>query len=311
MTTFEETGREWRLSLEAFVQRNGRPLAANTKRAYEQSLNRLIERIGAEPLPVSNRIVRDYIARARAEDYSPATVVTDLIVLKLVSESVTDNDGNPLYPMQLNRKFCSVPIVNPDEQEAPCATRKDIERALTPPGFVPGLVALLAGTGIRISEALALRVGPDDVNDCWSAEKREICIRRTLKTAAAKRMIPLHPDLNSFLVSWFKGYATDCGPGALVFNVSDSTVNRVLAHYGLPPCHAYRRFYATHCDEQFMNPQVLKQLMGHSKGKTRNVTARYIRTAHEFVRSEVQRVGLGFDLPSFATQERELQEVSA
>jgi hypothetical protein len=37
-------------------------------------------------------------------------------------------------------------------------------------------------------------------------------------------------------------------------------------------------------------------LMGHSRGTQRNVTARYTRARDQFIRAEIERVGLGLDV---------------
>lgn len=61
--------------------------------------------------------------------------------------------------------------------------------------------------------------------------------------------------------------------------------------------HAYRRFFATHAEESGMNPAAMKKLLGHSRGT--DVTARYARASEklEFLRSEMERCGLGFGIP--------------
>jgi hypothetical protein len=64
--TFEHAGRLWHDSLSKQLRRRtGKPLSENTRSIYGRSLNRLIEHIGAFRLPVTNRMLRDYIAAMR------------------------------------------------------------------------------------------------------------------------------------------------------------------------------------------------------------------------------------------------------
>jgi integrase len=288
--TFEKAGRAWERTLATTIRRNGRPLSANTRRIYSGNLNRLIENIGAEPLPVSNRVLKDYIARMRAE-YSASQIVGDLAVVKLVCESVTDDDGNCLYPLKIKHDFCATPILNPEEQNAPCATREQVEGALSGPRDVAVLVAICAGAGLRISEALALSIEDDGNNDVWDMDGVAIHIRRTVKTPASARTVYLCTELNDFLVDQFRG-----STHARMFPASRSEIYRLLDKLSLPPCHAYRRFRVTVCRKAGMNEEVLKRLIGHSRGNS--VTTRYDRTRDDidFIRSEVERVGLAFTL---------------
>jgi integrase len=73
------------------------------------------------------------------------------------------------------------------------------------------------------------------------------------------------------------------------------TIYDALNRLGLPKCHAYRRFRATHCRTARMSEAVLKAQLGHAD---RDITSRYDRSVQDaqFVRAEVERVGLGFSI---------------
>jgi integrase len=295
--TFAHAGRDWLAALPTTIRRNGRPLSGNTQRIYAGNLARLTQYLGWERLPITNKILRDYVAWMRKERYSASQIAGDVVVAKLVCESIRNENGDCLYPLKMNHEYIATPIVNPDEQDAPVATRVDVERAMAVPELT-GIVAMAAGAGLRVSEILALRAGDDGASDVWSPEGAAIHIRRTLKTPSAARTVYLCDELNAWL-----GLHVDAAPGSPMFSVSRAEVYRLLTRSKLLPCHSYRRFYATHRDEMAMNDQVLRSLMGHKKKS--DTTNRYKGTAEriDFVRSEVERVGLGFTLPATVTAE--------
>jgi hypothetical protein len=314
--TFREAGRAWEETLATTIQRNGRPLSENTQRIYTATLNRLIERIGTQHLPVSNRLLRDYIAGMRSK-YSAGVIVADLGVVLLVHKSVTDDNGNCRYPLIINHEFCKTPIVNTEDQETPCATREEVERGLAASGFLAGFVAIAAGCGLRIGEILNIHVvdATTDGKNAWDADSLTIHVRTDLKSPSAARSIYLPADLNMFLIGWYRGLGSKPRPGARLFQVSRSEVYRQLRLAGLQSAHSFRRFRATEWDEAGMNAKVSETLMEHSHGT--KVRDRYIKTGEkqDFIRAEIERCGLGFNLPTvvapFTEPVQEREEVSA
>jgi len=304
--TFSQVAANWLDSLHGVIQDNGRSYPASTLYAYSRSVKRASETIGNLPIvEISNEVIRSLVASMRADDYSPASIRRDLTVVKLVCESITNN-GTPLYPLQINRKFVRAPRVVPDEQNAPCATREQVELALTCPELA-GIVAIAAGAGLRVSEILALRVGDCPELDSYDFENALLHVRTTCKTKSARRSVPLPFELNAFL-----RLAADKPQGSLLFDLSRSRLYSLLDVHHLPPMHSYRRFFVTVHDAAGINPGALKRLLGHSKGS--DITARYSRAAEnlEFLRAEMERCPLGFTLPAVAApQSAEPQEAVA
>lgn len=294
--TFSRAGFNWLDTLPERVQRNSRKLSSSTLKAYSRSVKRLREvRIkGTEKAlgdlflaEINNEVVRDLIASLHKQELKAATICRDVVVLSLVVHSITKN-GDPVFPLKINTGFVSLPDINPNEQVNPCATREQVERALQHPTLA-GPVAVAAGAGLRASELLALHVGDCANLDSWDSQNSIIHIRATLKTPAARRAIPIPLELNGFL----KIIAADRAPGELLFVISRRRLYSELQSNGHLPIHAYRRFFAT--TKMDMNPHVLKRIMGHGEGK--DVTVRYLRISEEKMRSEMDRCGLGFDLP--------------
>jgi len=286
--TFAAAGADLLARLPEKVQRNGRKLSENTLRTYAAGVERAGAHIGSLRLDeINNEVVRDLVIKLR-RDYKPATICGDLTVVKMVVESITRN-GDPLFPLRINKEFCCVPLILQEEQNAPAATRAQVEQALTIPELA-GPVAVAAGAGLRISEILALTVAGSPDSDTWDGAAAVIHIRKTLKTPSARRSIPIRTDLNTYL----KALAP---PSGILFPVVQHRIYTLLEKAGLPPCHSYRRFFATSHDESGMNSGALKRLMGHSKGS--DMTARYSRAAEnmDFLRAEMERCELGFSIP--------------
>ncbi len=214
---------------------------------------------------------------------------------KLVCASVTDDDGQALYPLKINPNFVNLPIITASEQHAPCATREQVQTALQNHEIAPA-IALAAGAGLRVSEVLALRVGDLPDTDSWDQESATLHIRVTLKTPSAKRSVPIPAKLNEY----FKNVAANKTNGELLIDVSRNRLTYLLEALKLPPMHSYRRYFATVKDTARMHPLVLKKLLGHSKGS--DVTNRYSHVADDadYVRSEMNRCGIGFTLPKIA-----------
>ncbi|MGB8800686.1 MAG: hypothetical protein WCC97_08365 [Candidatus Acidiferrales bacterium] len=215
-----------------------------------------------------------------------------LNVVKLVTESVSNGDGTPVYPLKINPEFARVPRVIPEEQNAPAATRGQVELALAIPEL-RGPVATAAGCGLRISEILALTVAAGPNSDEYDSDSAVIHVRRTLKTPSARRSIPVRADLNAYL----KTLAPASG---ILFPVVQHRIYSLLGSAHLPPPHSYRRYFSGNCDTAGMHPGALKKILGHSKN---GITERYSRAAVDdlkFLRSEIEKIPLGFDLPEAA-----------
>ncbi|MHB8485527.1 MAG: tyrosine-type recombinase/integrase [Candidatus Acidiferrales bacterium] len=305
---FADIGRGWLDSLPTTIRRNGKPLADNTQRLYRASFERIVMKLGGDVLPITNKTLKAYVAELRLEGYSGSSIVADLTVCKLIQESLTSDDGDPVYPMRIRHDFVLTPSVV--AENTPCATAADVERAFSLSGLIPGAIAIASGSGLRISEILALQL--DEVNgteDCYDASNSIIHIRRTLKTPSASRSIPLPADLNDFLVHFVA--ENNCIAGQRIFGrLSRSEIYRELEKADLPAPHSYRRFFTTHRRKAGMNEEILKRLLGHSRGG--DITSRYSRASDDlnFIRQEVERVGLGFQFPkAVATSSEELVAV--
>ena len=90
---------------------------------------------------------------------SAKTIVNYVRVAKHVVASAVNEEGDQIYPRTWNPRFYSVAGGSQDKQHRPTVTDADLTRILsnTRKQKYVVLFALLAGTGLRIGEAIALR----------------------------------------------------------------------------------------------------------------------------------------------------------
>lgn len=263
------------------------PLRASTLERYGGALdNHILPVLGKTKLKdVGNKAARDFVAGLAL---SPASVKLTLYVLMAVVKSAVDEEGNRLYPVVWNLDFIDPPAVR--NQRAPDLPLPALQQALRGAnGPDKALYALLAGTGLRISEALSLVLGDAPDANFWSPTQGIINIRHG-KTDAATRIVDLHPTLNMFLAETLDIDATRLFPAS-----DDMYADHLREAVGFSDFHRFRRFRLTHLDNQNVPVGLKKFWAGHAAA---DVTERYNKVGKDIaVRKEwAEKAGLGFDL---------------
>jgi integrase len=267
-------------------------LAMNTQRIYRAYANKAAAVLGDVDLSeVRNGRVKAFVETLRAGGLADSTIVGHLTTLQLIVASVKTADGEKVYPQEFDSEFCAIPIVRAENQYTPAATAVNVEAAIAAGNI---LIPFLAASGLRISEALSLTGMPGipvEQANYYDADSGVIHILKG-KTPAAKRDVYLQAVFNE----WFRDRVSAPAGGAHLFDLNYQQVRQQLDAQSLPMPHSYRRLYATHARKHRMAESVLKYLMGHSKGS--DITSRYDQSCGdvEFVRAEVERVGLSFSL---------------
>jgi integrase len=169
------------------------------------------------------------------------------------------------------------------------------------------LYALLAGTGMRIGEALALEVGRHISDDCRTLFVRQSVWdgnRQEPKTPSAIRDIDLCPVLAGVL----KMFVGDRKSGLLFSNQAGNPLSQtnllrrnlhpILRELGVAQCgfHAFRRFRTTRLRKQRAPEDLIQFWLGHAN---KTVTDEYAKLFEdvEFRKEVVDSVGLGFEIP--------------
>jgi integrase len=118
----------------------------------------LNQHIGDAPLAsVNNGVLRGLVSQMSEAGFKPKTMLNYLQVVKAVVASLVTDDGEPVFPRKWNHEFIDVPVVK--NQHQPTLSKDQVEAVIGKAhGWYRVLFALLAGTGMRVGEALALEV---------------------------------------------------------------------------------------------------------------------------------------------------------
>jgi integrase len=255
---------------------------------------------------VTNATVKPLVAKMHAAGLSPKTVNNYIGLVKLVAASAIDANGEQLFPRKWNHEFLDMPLV--DNQHQPTFTAETmsaIVRKADAQGQV--LYSLLAGTGLRVGEALGLEVRHLS-QDCKTISVEQSCWEgeiQTPKTKNAYRQV----DLCSTLSALLRAFVGERRSGLLFLNRSgkplfQSNVLRRSLHPILEELkvektgfHAMRRFRTTWLRKQRAPEDLIKFWLGHAK---QSVTDGYSKLAEdvEFRTDVAEKLGTGFDVPA-------------
>lgn len=231
------------------------------------------------------------------------------LVRSIVASAVTEN-GEPLYPVSWNLLFIDLPEVK--NQKGATVTPEQLEAALQDRKWSV-LYAFLAGSGLRIGEAAAVRIGNINGYSSWDPDASVIHVRTAMwrrqeqmtpKTPAAIREVDLDPRLNELLKK-FAGertgflFTSNAGTPLHV----DSVRERSLTKYSIEGFHSFRRFRITRLRELGTPEDIIRYWVGHAGA---GITDRYSKLAAnvELRKQWAKRSGLGFDLPEYPAAKR-------
>jgi integrase len=101
-----------------------------------------------------------------------------------------------------------VPVVEEKKQRRPIVSTGELESALIKASnFDRAMLALAAGSGIRIGELLALRISPSDASSSWNRDEAKVTIKTSMfegqeqspKTKHSPRTIELAKPLCQYV----------------------------------------------------------------------------------------------------------------
>jgi integrase len=282
--------------------RRRKPVKPATIARWRYSLNKwLLPMLADRPLAeVSNGALRDVVDRLTEEGLAPASIIGHFQVIKLVVASAVDGDGEQLYPRKWNHDFIGLPIVRKEDQHRPTISAPEIEAILANAKRQYAVVfALVAGSGLRIGEVLALKA-TDLSQDC-----RVVYVRRSIwrnqeqqpKTPSAIREIDIAEPLASLLRKHVAGktgyvFATSNGTpfgGRNILRALHATGKKIGFH-------AFRRFRTEELRRARVPEDLIKMWLGHSKQDVTDFYADGLRNDNARRREWCERTGLGFSL---------------
>lgn len=256
---------------------------------------------------VKNGEMKRLSAQLIEKELKPASIQVILTVLKSIVKSLTDDQGNVVHSIAWNSTFIDSPLVNPRDQKAPTISSEGISKAISNAGSqYKALYALLAGSGLRVSEAFSLRVGVDDgKSSFWNRDTCTLHVRQQMyrgneqdtKTQAGVRDVDICTQLNEYVIK-----NTSITSGLLFANSEGKPLEltgslyQILHRDGIPGYHSLRRFRVSHLRSNQVPESLVKYSVGHGGG---SITDRYDKSSTDVVwRKEwAEKVGLGFELP--------------
>jgi integrase len=298
-TTFRVQAEKWIASLST---RRRKPVKPATISGWQHSLDkRVLPNLGDLLLAdVGNAALKGLIEKMFCAELSPQTIVTHSKVVKMVVASVVNDDGEQIHPRKWNPDFIGLPIVDPNKQHRPTVTETELGEILasTKERYAV-LFALLAGTGLRIGEALGLKL-TDLSPDC-----RVLHVQRSIwhgqeqqpKTPTAVREVDIAEPLSLLLREYVNGESGYLFAAASGRPLQQRNVLRALHATGKKVgFHAFRRFRTETLRRARVPEDLIKLWLGHSKSTVTDFYASGLSKDLAWRREWCDRVGLGFSL---------------
>jgi integrase len=297
--TFRSQANVW---IDALAKRKRKPVKPATLYSWRNCLEKwLLPILGDMPLvDVANAAMKMLINKMSAAGLSAKTIVNYCMVVKLVVASCVNGEGEQVYPRKWNHDFVGLPIVDKNKQRRPTLTANEVSAIIEGAGtrYKP-LFALLAGTGLRIGEALALKVSDFD-HDC-----RTLFVKRSIwhgkeqdpKTPNAVRTVDLPAPLASLMREYVSGkngylFATRSGRPLGQRNIT-RTLYTLSTTGGF---HAFRRFRTSVLRKSQVPEDLIQLWLGHSGETITDDYARQLREDIPFRQEWAEKAGLGFQL---------------
>jgi integrase len=301
-TTFRQQAEWW---IQSVAVRRRRPPKPATICNWRYSLDQwILPHIGQKPLlEVSNKVLRDLVEKMTAEGIAAKSIVNHSQVVKMVVASAVNDEGEQLYPRTWNHEYIGMPIVDTAKQHRPTVTSEEVEQILSGVKMRYRLLfALLAGTGLRIGEALALK--PTDFGpDC-----RLLHVRRSLwrgqeqspKTSNAIRTVDIPEELAAiFRIRMPRdGYlfATSTGNPFQTRNLL-----HFLHRFKKVGMHAFRRYRLTWLRKNGVPKDLERFWMGHAPEDVGDLYSK-LKDDAAFRVMWCEKTGLGFSTVSFVSE---------
>jgi site-specific recombinase XerC len=174
--------------IEEATRRKRKPVKPATTSTWNYALDKwILPSLGDLPLAkVDNDTVKPLVGKMHAAGLSPKSIENYVGFIKLVVKSAKEK-GRELFPRIWSNEEMNVPEIK--SQRRPYFTAERVSAIISHSGDRDrALFAVLAGTGLRIGEALGLELGKHISPDCRTLDTRNSIWQGTMHTP--KRTMP-------------------------------------------------------------------------------------------------------------------------
>ena len=282
--------------------------------SLEAALNKwILPEVGDLPLRNVHNITVKPLVNTMKRSLSARTVNKYVEYIGQVVASLKDGrTGEPIHPRKWDSSVLNLPIVNPRKQRRP-ALRLDAVNTLVSQSNAQeqALYVLLAATGMRISEALALETkhfinGGRTIQVCQQVDRDKPRIVEYLKTDAGSREVDLSTQVAEYLRAFMKSkngllLATRNGTPFLYNGLQQRWLTPRLQAMQIDEkgmgFHAFRRFRKTWLRGERCQEDINNFWMGH---QPETMSELYSRMEFELERrlAEAENIGVGFTVPT-------------
>ena len=300
--------------------KRGQKIRVTTLDAYTSAVGYLNEKIGHAGLATfENAEMKELISTMEAETkvngeprFTPKSINNYFLIASAVFATAKDRRGKQLFPRQWDLNYIGLPAVEKCEQNTPTLETVEIETILTAAkDRYRVLYALLAGTGIRISEALGLEVGKHVTADCsivyirQQRSKKGHGIETYLKSDSAIRDVDLAPALAALVKEYIgartNGFLFETSGGLPMSprNITRDSLHPILKEMGRESAgfHTFRRFRESILQMSEARTLLIDYWMGHANGEMSGRYGKQLLDNVQWRRECAAKVGLGFALP--------------
>jgi integrase len=291
------------------MNRKRSPVKPATIQSWQNCVNKWLNpNLGDTPLAsINNSTVKGLVAKMHEAKLAPKSISNYVGLVKLVVASALDKDGEQLFPRKWNHEFIDLPIV--EKQHQPTFTAETITAIVQKAyGTERVLYALLAGSGLRIGEALGLEVKHFS-EDCQTITVEQSCWEgdiQTPKTRNAYRQVNINSGLAKLFESHLAGrqagflFANKVGKPLSQTNLLRRSLHSILEELKVEKAgfHAMRRFRTTWLRKQRAPEDLIKFWLGHAE---QSVTDGYSKLDEDvdFRKQVAEEIGTGFVIPAF------------
>jgi integrase len=301
--------------------KRGQRIRVSTLDAYTTAIVYLNEKIGDRTLATfDNGEMKELISTMEAETkkngeqrFTPKTIVNYYLIAAAVLATAKDRKGKQLFPRQWDLNYIGLPAVDKKTQNTPTLEAAEIEAIVAAvKERYRVLYCLLAGSGLRIAEALGLEIGKHLSVDCsmvyvrQQRSKKGHKIESYPKTDAGIRDIDLDPALAALVKKYIGGrtsgflFETSGGLPMSPRNIARDNLHPILKKMGRESAgfHTFRRFRESILQMSEARTLLIDFWMGHANGEMSGRYGKQLLDNVQWRRDCAAKVGLGFALPT-------------